>query len=47
MVEFDIPKNENYIVLESINLEKNTSKLVHILTPKIQQSIYKLGRGND
>ena len=34
MVEFQIPENENFLVLESLNLEKSTSKLVHILTPK-------------
>lgn len=42
-----MPTDENYMVLESLNLEKSTSKLVHLLTPKAQTFVYKLGRGND
>jgi predicted component of type VI protein secretion system len=37
----------NYIILESLNLEKNTSRMVHIISPDALKSAFKIGRGHD
>ena len=37
----------DYIVLESLTLEKNTSRMVHVITPTQQIRTVRLGRGHD
>ena len=39
--------NNNYILLESMPLDKNNSRNVHLLTVTPQQSEFKLGRGHE
>ncbi len=39
--------NNNYILLESMPLDKNHSRNVHLLTVTPQQSEFKLGRGHE
>jgi hypothetical protein len=39
--------NNNYILLESMPLDKNNSRNVHLLTVTPVQSEFKLGRGHE
>ena len=47
LLDYTVPKTQNHLVLESINLEKIESKLVYLITPVQGQSDYKVGRGLD
>ena len=46
LIDIAKPKSD-YIILESLTLEKNTSRMVHIITPTLQMRSFKLGRGHD
>jgi predicted component of type VI protein secretion system len=35
------------MVLESLNQEKNTSRIIHIIRPTVQRDVFKLGRGHE
>lgn len=35
------------MVLESLNQEKNTSRIIHIIRPTPQKDVFKLGRGHE
>lgn len=37
----------NYILLESMPLDKNTSRNIHLLTVTPEQTEFKLGRGHE
>jgi predicted component of type VI protein secretion system len=37
----------DYMVLESLNQEKNTSRIIHIIRPTPQKDVFKLGRGHE
>lgn len=37
----------NYILLESMPLDKNTSRNIHLLSVTPEQSEFKLGRGHE
>jgi pSer/pThr/pTyr-binding forkhead associated (FHA) protein len=37
----------DYLILESLTLEKNTSRMVHVLTPTQHVRSVRLGRGHD
>jgi len=39
--------DNNYILLESMPLDKNTSRNIHLLTVTPEQSEFKLGRGHE
>jgi len=45
----DIPKslNNDFLLLESINQEKGTSRAIHMLIPEKKGMEYKLGRGHE
>ena len=46
-----VPNNQNrtgdYIILESLTLEKNTSRMIHVITPTQNTRSARLGRGHD
>ena len=46
LVDYDRPKG-NYLVLESLNQEKNTSRIVHIIKPIPTKDTFKMGRGHE
>ena len=46
-VEADIPKDKNYLLLESLTFEKNSSRMVHLIMPSAEKKIFKLGRGHE
>jgi hypothetical protein len=46
-VEQDIPRERNYILLESLTFEKNSSRMVHLIMPDAEKKVFKLGRGHE
>ena len=46
LVEYDKPKGD-FLVLESLNQEKNTSRIIHIIKPNDKKDSFKLGRGHE
>ncbi len=46
LVEYERPTG-NYLVLESLNQEKNTSRIIHIIKPGTDKDVFKLGRGHE
>lgn len=45
--EISQAKGANYILLESMPLDKNTSRNIHLLTVTPEQNEFKLGRGHE
>ena len=44
----DLPRpKDDYIVLESLSLEKSTSRMVQVLMPLLSNQTFKIGRGLD
>lgn len=41
------PKTGSFIMLESLDHEKNTSRMIHIMTPTASLGKFKLGRGHE
>jgi len=46
LVEYE-EQTGDYMVLESLNQEKNTSRIIHIIRPSPQKDVFKLGRGHE
>jgi len=46
LVDYERPKG-SYLVLESLNQEKNTSRIVHIIKPSAVKDTFKMGRGHE
>jgi hypothetical protein len=46
LVDYDRPEGD-YLVLESLNQEKNTSRIIHIIRPNEKKDSFKLGRGHE
>jgi len=46
LVKYDKPTGD-YMVLESLSQEKNTSRIIHIIRPSGVKTIFKLGRGHE
>lgn len=46
-VDPDIPKEQNYLLLESLTFEKNSSRMVHLIMPDTDKVNFKLGRGHE
>lgn len=46
-VESDIPVDKNYLLLESLTFEKNSSRMVHLIMPDAEKTVFKLGRGHE
>ena len=45
-MDYDQPEGE-YMMLESLYHDKNTSRIIYVLKPKSQNMLFKLGRGHD
>ena len=43
----EVPEQKNFLWLESLTFEKNSSRMVHLIMPSAQLSSFKLGRGHD
>ncbi len=46
LVEYERPSGD-FLVLESLNQEKNTSRIIHIIRPGPDKDTFKLGRGHE
>jgi hypothetical protein len=46
LVDYERPEGD-YLVLESLNQEKNTSRIIHIIRPGDKKDSFKLGRGHE
>lgn len=46
LVEYDKPDGD-FLALESLNQEKNTSRIIHIIRPSAQKDSFKFGRGHE
>lgn len=46
LVQYEKPTGD-YLVLESLSQEKNTSRIIHIIKPTGTKTIFKLGRGHE
>ena len=46
-VEPDIPVDRNFLLLESLTFEKNSSRMVHLIMRDMEKKIFKLGRGHE
>lgn len=47
LVEYERPPKSSYLILESLNSEKNTSRIIHIIKPGENKDTFKLGRGHE
>jgi hypothetical protein len=48
LIDINPPKeNMNYILMESMPLDKNTSRMIHMLTVTEEKTEFKLGRGHE
>jgi hypothetical protein len=46
LVDYERPDGD-FLVLESLNQEKNTSRIIHIIRPGENKDSFKLGRGHE
>jgi hypothetical protein len=46
-VDADIPQDKNFVMLESLTFEKNSSRMIHIIMPDEDKQTFKLGRGHE
>jgi len=47
LVDISIPEGRNFLLLQSLTFEKNSSRMVHLIMPNETKSQFKLGRGHD
>jgi hypothetical protein len=47
LVDMQRPEHPNYLIIESLPLERNSSRTVHMLTFPPGQTKFKMGRGHD
>jgi len=47
LVDVDIPIDKNFLLLESLTFEKNSSRMVHLIMPDNEKHVFKLGRGHE
>jgi hypothetical protein len=47
LVDVDVPETRNFLWLESLTFEKNSSRMVHLIMPDSKMSSFKLGRGHE
>ena len=47
LVDVEIPKDKNFLWLESLTFEKNSSRMVHVVLPDKDHTQFKMGRGHE
>ena len=47
LVDVKKPEEGSFLMLESLDHEKNTSRIIHIITPNETKKSFKLGRGHE
>ena len=46
-MDFEKPESDTYMILESLTLEKNSSRMIHIISASQDKTQFRLGRGHD
>ena len=47
LADVEVPSTGNFILLESLIQEKNTSRIVNVVVPNETNNVFKLGRGHE
>ena len=47
MVDVEVPEERNFLWLESLTFEKNSSRMVHLIMPDVERNVFRLGRGHE
>ena len=47
LVDVDLPKDKNFLWLESLTFEKNSARMVHVIMPDENRKEFKMGRGHE
>jgi len=47
LVDIEPPLTGNFMLLESLTFEKNSSRMVHLIMPNEEKLQFKLGRGHE
>ena len=47
LVDVEVPEQKNFLWIESLTFEKNSSRMVHLIMPDSEMNVFKLGRGHD
>lgn len=49
LVDVEVPTdiNQNFLWLESLTFEKNSSRMVHVIMPDKDRNEFKMGRGHE
>src|SRR3569833_3259600 len=47
LVDIQKPKSGHYMVMESLPLEKNTSRTIHVLNFSAEKTQFNMGRGHE
>ena len=47
LVDVEVPKDKNFLWLESLTFEKNSSRMVHMIMPDKDHTTFKMGRGHE
>ena len=47
LIDVTKPENGNFVLLESLNHEKNTARIIHVVMPNEAKNSFKLGRGHE
>lgn len=47
LVDVEVPEEKNFLWLESLTFEKNSSRMVHLVMPDGDRSTFRLGRGHE
>jgi hypothetical protein len=47
LIDIDKPKTGPYIMVESLSIEKNSSRIIHVIKPQSEEAVFKMGRGHD
>jgi hypothetical protein len=47
LVDVDLPNDRNFLWLESLTFEKNSSRMVHVILPDESHKAFKMGRGHE
>jgi hypothetical protein len=47
LVDVPIPADRSFLLIETLNYERNASRIIHVLYPSQAKDVYHLGRGHE
>jgi hypothetical protein len=47
LIDVEVPEDKNFLWLESLTFEKNSSRMVHLIMPDESRNTFRLGRGHE